>query len=55
MIFFVLFTPRFPEFSNNITIICPHFVISSSNFNIGALVTARANDGDYFQGLGVGG
>ena len=52
MIFlYVLFTPCFPKFSNNITIIFPHFAISSSNFNVGSLVSARAIDGDYFQGL----
>ena len=53
--FFVLLTPCFPKFSNNITIICPHFAISSGNFNIGTLITARAIEGDYFQGLGQAG
>jgi hypothetical protein len=44
-IFFGLFTPFFPEFSNNIAIFGPHFAISSDNFKIGTLITARAIDG----------
>ena len=55
MIFFVLFTPCFPEISTNITIISPHLAISSSNFNIGTIITARVIDSDQFHGWGQAG
>jgi len=52
---FVLYFSLHISQSSSITLLllCPHVIISSSNFNIGTLITARVIDGNCFHGFNI--